>query len=218
MNDLRQSRDLTERTLWSGCVQKIFRTLNLHERPAAQDISESLAVFCQQYGRIQEHTLSLLIARSFCISGDSEAAGQVLQHDRIHRAHADSWLNVLSADCPFPELYPLFSSRALRPQLLASAGTLWVLDFNRVKLTDADRHELVLFQTVRVLTENVSWVWKKTEGKGTLGIKGLARLTRFVRGRKTSHQMLDHVRDVLALRAQKNGWPCAPAVLLLDKS
>jgi hypothetical protein len=216
MIDTHQSRRLEERQLWSGTVQRLFQTLEIDDRAAAPDITESLAVFCEQHARMPGHTLSLLMARSFCVTGDAEAAGRILRHDRAHRSHAESWLEVLSAEYPFPELYPLFSSRALRPQSLTSAGTVWVLDFDQVHLTEADRHELILFQTVRVLTEKVSNVWKKSGGQGTLGIKGLARLTKFVRGRQPARQLTDHIRDVLTLRAQKNSWSAAPSVLLVD--
>ncbi len=216
MIDTHQSRRLEERQLWSGTVHRLFQNLEIHDRAAAPDITESLAVFCQHNTRMPEHTLSLLMARSFCATGDAEAAGRILRHDRTHRSHAESWLEVLSAEYPFPELYPLFSSRALRPQNLTSAGTVWVLDFDKVCLTEADRHELILFQTVRVLTEKVSNVWKKSSGQGTLGIKGLARLTKFVRGRQPARQLTGHIHDVLALRAKKNNWCAAPAVLLVD--
>jgi len=216
MIDTHQSRRLEERQLWSGYVQHLFQTLEINDRAAAPDITESLAVFCQQNTRMPEHTLSLLMARSFCATGDAEAAGRILRHDRSHRPHAESWLEVLSSEYPFPELYPLFSSRALRPQNLTSAGSVWVLDLDKIRLTDADRHELILFQTVRVLTEKVSSVWKKSSGQGTLGIKGLARLTKFVRGRQPARQLTGHIHDVLALRAQKNGWSAAPSVLLVD--
>jgi len=217
MIDTHQSRRLAERRLWSGHVQRLFQTLGISNRTSAQDITESLAVFCQQHANMPERTLSLLMARSFCVTGDAEAAGRILRHDQTHRAHADSWLEVLSAGYPFPELYPLFSARALRPQNLTSAGTLWVLDFDHVQLTAADRHELILFQTVRVLTEKVSNVWKKTEGRGTLGVKGFKRLAGFIRLRRAqSSRLLDYMNDVLACRAEKNGWSTAPSVLLLD--
>jgi hypothetical protein len=216
MIDTHQSRRLAERQLWSGYVQKLFQTLEIDGRAAASDITESVAVFCQHQPQIPGHTLSLLMARSFCITGDAEAAGRILRHDRAHRPHAESWLEVLSTDYPFPELYPLFSSRALRPQRLTSVGTVWVLDFDRVGLTEADRHELILFQTVRVLTEQVSNVWKKADGRGILGVKGLPRLEKFVRGQLTGQRLLDHIRDVLALRAKKNGWTSIPAVLLFN--
>ena len=216
MIDVQQSDRLAERRLWFGHVQQLFQTLELDGRSATPDITESLAVFCQDYSHIPKHTLSLLMARSFCATGDAEAAGRILRHDGTHRPHTDSWIEVLSSGYPFPELYPLFSARALRPQSLTSAGALWVLDFDRIQRTEADRHELIIFQTVRALTEKVSNVWKKTEGRGTLGVKGLARLTRFVHARRTSQQLPGHIRDVLDLRAQKNGWPSAPSVLLFD--
>lgn len=216
MIDTHQSRRLAERQLWTGYVRKLFQTLEIDRRAAAEDITESVAVFCQSQPQIPGHTLSLLMARSFCITGDAEAAGRILRYDRAHRPHTDSWLEVLSAGYPFPELYPLFSSRALRPQSLTSAGTVWVLDFNRIHLAEAGRHELILFQTVRVLTEKVSNVWKKSDGRGTLGVKGLSRPARLVRSRHSGQQLIEHIRDVLTLRAQKNGWTNTPAVLLLN--
>lgn len=216
MIDLHQSRRLAERQLWSGTVQKLFQTLEIGDRTSARDITESLAVVCQHHTYMPAHSLSLLMARSFCITGDTEAAGRILRHDRAYGPHAESWLEVLSAGYPFPELYPLFSSRALHPQHLVSAGNVWVLDFDKIRLTDADRHELILFQTVRTLTEKVSNVWKKSNGRGTLGVKGLLRLTQFVCNRKVSRHLPSHIRDVLALRAQKNGWTNVPAVLLFN--
>jgi len=163
-------------------------------------------------------SLSLLMARSFCVIGDSEAAGRILRHDRAHRPHADAWLNLLTVNYPFPELYPLFSARVVRPLDLNSVGRTWVLDFDAIHLSEADRHELILFQTVRVLTEKVSNVWKKSNGKGSLGIKGLRRLTSFMRPRsaQTSAQLFDHICDVLTRCASKNGWDQAPAVLQID--
>jgi len=216
MIDTHQSRRVAERQQWSGYVRKLFQTLEIDGRAAALDITESVAVFCQHQLQIPGHTLSLLMARSFCITGDAEAAGRILRHDRTHRAHAESWLEVLSAGYPFPELYPLFSARALHPQSFASAGSVWILDFDKVRLTEGDRHELILFQTVRVLTEQVSNVWKKANGRGTLGVKGLPRLEKFVCGQLTGQRLIDHIRDVLALRAKKNGWTSVPAVLLFN--
>jgi len=164
------------------------------------------------------HTLSILMARSFCVSGDVEAAEQILRHDRAHRQHADSWLNVLSVEYPFPELYPLFSARVLRPLHLNSAGCAWVLDLEKIQLTDADRHELMIFQTVRRLTEKVSNVWKKSNGQGVLGVKGLQRFSAFMRprGAQTTVQLCDHLHDVLARCARQNGWDHTPSVLQID--
>ncbi len=165
-----------------------------------------------------ERSLSLLMARSFCVIGDSTAAKRVLCHDPLHQFHAESWLNVLTDQYPFPELYPLFSARVLRPQDLNSVGRAWVLDFDVVPLSESDRHELILFQTVRVLTEKVSNVWKKSNGQGALGVKGLRRLTRFIRSRgvQTNAQLFDHIHDVLTRCSVENGWPQVPTLLQLD--
>ena len=218
MIDAYQSRTQTSRHLWSGTIQRLFQTLELQDHAAAPEILESLAVFCQEQPRMPRRSLSLLMARSFCVIGDSEAAERVLRHDRTHQTHVDSWLNILTAQYPFPELYPLFSARVLRPQVLNSVGCAWVLDFDAVDLSEADRHELILFQTVRVMTEKVSNVWKKSTGQGTLGIKGLRRLTHFMRPRSVqmSTQLFDHIRDVLIRCANENGWDQTPAVLQID--
>jgi len=218
MIDTHQRRTTISRHIWSGTIQRLFQTLELQDHTAASEISESLAVFCQAQPRIPERSLSLLMARSFCVIGDSEAAERVLRHDPAHQPHADSWMNVLTAQYPFPELYPLFSARVLRPQDLSSVGQAWVLDFDAIALSEADRHELILFQTVRILTEKVSNVWKKSNGQGTLGVKGLRRLTRFLhpRGAQMNAQLVDHIFDVLTRCAHENGWDQTPAVLQID--
>jgi hypothetical protein len=218
MIDTHQEHQQAARQLWSGTVQHLFQTLDLDTRASAGEVSESLAVFCQEQTSVNTRGLSLLAARSFCAVGDCEAATRVLRHDRAHRAHAGSWLDALSAETSFPELYPLFSARALRPLWLNSTGAVWVLDFNRIHLSDADRHELILFQTVRVLTEKVFNVWKRSVAPGTLCVKGIGRLARFLRpqGAQAADQLLDHLCDVLARQAEKHGGCAAPAVLLLD--
>jgi len=218
MIDTLQRRAYTSRTLWSGTIQRLFQTLELQDHVAASEISESLAVFCQEQPRMPERSLSLLMARSFCAMGDSEAAERVLYHDRSHHRHAESWLNVLTAQYPFPELYPLFSARIVRPQDLNSAGQAWVLDFDAITLSAADRHELILFQTVRLLTENISNVWKKSKGQGTLGVNGLRTWARFLhpQGARMNAQLLAHIGDVLARCAQENGWTQPPTVLQID--
>ncbi len=218
MIDTHQSRTHTSRQLWSGTIQRLFQTLELQDHTAASEISESLAVFCQAQPRMPERSLLLLMARAFCAIGDSDAAERVLCHDPAHQSHADSWMNVLTAHYPFSELYPLFSARVLRPQDLSSVGQTWVLDFDSITLSEADRHELILFQTVRVLTEKVSNVWKKSNGQGTLGVKGLRRLTRFTHPRNTkkSIQLLDYISDVLIRCSAQNGWVQPPTILQFD--
>jgi hypothetical protein len=208
------------RRLWSGTIQHLFQTLDLNERETAPEISESLAAFCEQHPHMPDHTLSLLAARSFCATGDRDAANCVLRHDRAHRPYTAAWLEVLSAEYPFPELYPLFSSRALRPLYLQTVGekTTWVLDLEKIHLSDADRLEMILMQTLRVLTENVSNVWKKADGQGTLVVNGLSRMFDRIHPcrDRAAPQMIHYLQDILQRRATRNGWSSVPAVLLLD--
>lgn len=218
MINLHHQQQQAHRHLWSDTVQRFFETLRISDRPAAGEISESLAVFCQGQDAVPAQGLSLLAARSFCATGDRETAEQILRQDRRHRAQAGLWLTLLSADTPFPELYPLFSAGALRPRQLASAGAVWVLDFDRVRLSEAERHELILFQTVRRLAERAYSVWKRSDGPGTLCVKGAGRLVRFLRprGRRAADELLGHLRDVLAVQARRHGREAAPSILFLD--
>ena len=220
MIDSYAAREHADRCLWSGHVQRVLQQLNLHECDTVGDVSESLAVFCQQHPHISRRALSLLMARSFCATGDSAAAARVLNHDCEHGSHTDAWLEVLSAEYPFPELYPLFSSRALRPLRLKTVGeqTVWVLDLEKIHLTEADRHEMILMQTLRALTETVSNVWKKTNAQGTLVIKGLSRFSGFGPSsqRPSASRMLGYIQDVLQHCAARVERASVPSVLLLD--
>lgn len=220
MIDQHANQALSARRLWSGHVRQLFRQLNLNDRQAIDEISESLAVFCQQHPHISRRALALLMARSLCATGDRDAAGRVLRHDRAHRPYADSWLNILSAEHPFPELYPLFSSRALRPLRLHSVSrdAVWVLDLEKIHLTAADRHEMILMQILRTLTETVSNVWKKTGGNGTLVIKCLSRFSNPGPTERTQSisQPAGYIQDILTHCAARRGWSFVPSVLRLD--
>jgi len=220
MIDQVATRAHSARRLWFGTIQRLFQTLDLNERETASEISESLAAFCEQHPHMPDHTLSLLMARSFCATGDRAAADCVLRHDSAHSHHTNAWLDVLSAEYPFPDLYPLFSSRALRPLRLKTVGekTTWVLDLEKFHLSDANRHEMILMQTLRVLTEKVSNVWKKADGRGTLVIKGHSRISNLTYPRcgRAAPQMISYLQDILQRCAKRNGWSAVPSVLLLD--
>ena len=212
MIDVVQKQILDERQIWSGCVRRLLTTVEIEPHETSDAIAESLAVFCQGRTQIQQRELSLLTARAFCAAGDSTSAEKILYHERTYRPHTGSWLQILSARYPFPELHPLFSSRALRPLQLASAGTLWIFDFAQIHFHGAERHELILFQTVRRLIEKISCVWNESDGGGTLGIKNFSRLS----GAAGEEQLLEYIRDVLNFCARKNKWNAVPELLLID--
>lgn len=219
MIDQQTARSDAARRVWAGHVRRLFETLQLVDRDA-DEISEGLAAFCEQQPHMAGHMLSLLMARSFCAIGDLDAALCVLQHDHTYNRHTELWLEVLSAEYSFPDLHPLFNARALRPLRLATAGqrAVWVLDLKKVALLEADRHEMILLQTLRVLAEKVSNVWRKTDGQGTLVVKGLSHLAAFIHPSSEicSSQITGYLQDILCRCASRNGWKSVPSVLLLD--
>lgn len=220
MIDTLQHEARLARTLWAGTIRKQFQTLELEDRPCSDAVSDSIALFCQALRRLDGCALSLIMARSLCAAGDAEAAGRVLSRDAACRSCVDTWLDVLTGEYPFPEIFPLFSSRALHPIHLHTVpgGTVWVLDFDRILLADTACHELILFQTLRTLTEKISNVWKRSDGKGVLGIKGLKRVLRgqSVRNMQNEAQCTAYIQDVLAREAVKACWSAVPSVLLID--
>jgi len=220
MIDQVATRTYSARRLWFGTIQRLFQTMDLNERETASEISESLAAFCEQHPQMSNHTLSLLMARSFCATGDRDAADCVLRHDHTYSPYTNAWLEILSAEYPFPDLYPLFSSRALHPLRLKTVGekNTWVLDLGKIHLSDADRHEMILMQTLRVLAEKISTVWEKEDGRGTLMIKGHSRISNLTCPRcdRAAPQMISYLQDILQRCAKRNGWSAVPSVLLLD--
>jgi hypothetical protein len=221
MIDPQTARSDSTRRLWAGHVQRVFETLHLNDRGEAVEISEGLAAFCEQHPHVTQQTLSLLMARSFCATGNCDAAVCVLQADHTHCRYAEPWVEALSAKYPFPELYPLFNTRVLRPLRLATAGSraVWVLDLGKVHLSEADRHEMILLKTLRTLTEKVSNVWEKADGQGTLVIKGLSRLTNLVQlssAEMRPSQITGYLQNVLRRRSERSGWGSVPSILLLD--
>lgn len=212
MMDVYTARSCDSRRLWAGHVQRLFETLELQDPRAADEISQSLAAFCEQQPCVSQQALSLLTARSFCVTGDRPAAEQILKQDCTHRPHADSWLQVLSEEDPFPELYPLFNSRAMRPLRLLSTGkrAAWALDLRRIDLPESARHEMIIFRTLRTLAERISTVWKKQRGQGSLVVKSGPKLP------ICPAELTAYLQDVLRDLSGKNGWSAVPSVLLFD--
>lgn len=217
MIDLLQTRSQSTRQIWSGTAQQLFRSLDLEDRPATPEISESIAAFCEQHPHMPQHAFALLAARCFLMIDDDDAAIRILQDNRQHRRYLETWITALASSKSFPKLFPLFLSRALRPLSLTSApdSQTWLLDFEKVRLTASDRHELLLYLTLRTLIENVSNVWNSTEGEGVLVIKGLPRMGRWLHI-NSSAEFLDYIRDTLSCCSQENGWIATPSILLLD--
>jgi hypothetical protein len=216
MIDLIQHRAQTSRKMWTDTVRS--RLEQVSDGPYIADLSESLSFCCQNYPFVSDKSLSLLMARALCTTGQFDAAQQVLKKDPAHRRHLDSWLSVVDRDRSFPELYPLFSSRLLRPLTLYSASDVpvWVLDLSRLTLSSADAHELILMQMLRKLTEATVPVWRHSAGEGYLGVKGLSRLSLLFSQSKVPGLLMEHICGVMDRCASLEGWSQSPSVLQID--
>lgn len=218
MTDARNMQIAEGRRFWQETVNRFFRGLELDARPAAGEIAESLAVFCQQHAAVHERGLALLAARSFCAAGDREAADRALRACGAHRNHSASWMQALSAADSFPELYPLFASGILRPARLASAGPVWVLDLGRIRLNPSDRHELLVLHAVRTLAAQAFRMLAHPDAPSVLGVRGTGRLARFLNPRRASAAAATihaHLHGALVLQARTHGR-AMPSVLMLD--
>jgi hypothetical protein len=210
---------------WSTHLQDMFQTLEIPPGTIADNLSASIAIYCRQSHPmgVQSADLKLLIARAFCAVGDRAAAERVLRSMQPHRRHVSRWLEILSELHHFPQLLPYFSLGIIRPADWAGAqlDRMWTLDFGRLALRDAERHEMMLYRSIRAIIEKMVVFWDATEGEGLLGLKGLAAMNVEPGGRNpqtftTGDDLLGYVADLLARQLAERSWKTVPALLNLD--
>jgi hypothetical protein len=210
---------------WSVHLQDIFRALEIPSGTLADNLASSVATYCQKFHPqgVQSSDLKLLIARAFCAVGDRAAAEHVLQSMEPHRRHVARWLEILSELHCFPELLPYFSLGIIRPADWAGAqlDRMWTLDFGRLTLCDAEKHEMMLYRSIRALIEKTGVFWDATEGEGILGLKDLASLNVEADGRKkqtltATGDLLEYITDLFKQQSAARSWSTIPSLLNLD--
>lgn len=211
--------------VWSAHLQEIFQTLEIPPGTVADNLVASVAMYCRTFHSqgVQSSDLKLLIARAFCAVGDRAAAGRVLESMEPHRRHAARWLEILSELHHFPQLLPYFSRGIIRPADWAGAqlDRMWMLDFGRLALADAEKHEMVLYRSIRALIEKMFVFWDATGGEGILGLKGLSALEVDAGGRKkqtltAEGDLLGYVADLFHRQLAEREWKTVPSLLNLD--
>ncbi len=162
---------------WMRHLRGVFESLDVSPGPLADNIAASVALYCREFlpNGVQQSDLVLLIARAFCAVNDRASAERVLRSMKPHCRHIERWLEILSELHQFPELLPYFSLGVIRPADWAGAqlDRMWTLDFSRLQLTEAEKHEMMLYKSIRAIIEHMFVFWDATEGGGTLGLKGL---------------------------------------------
>jgi len=209
---------------WAAHLQEIFQSLEIPSGTLADNLAESVALYCRTFHPrgVQSADLKLLIARAFCAVGDRAAARRVLESMQPHRRHVARWLEILSELHHFPELLPYFSLGIVRPADWAGAqlDRMWTLDFGRLALSDSERHEIMLYRSIRALLEKMFVFWDAVRGEGTLGLKGLSSLNVEAGNRKretltAEGDLLEYITDLFCQQQAARKWVAVPTLLNL---
>ncbi len=211
---------------WTAHLQEILRSLEIPSGPLADNVVASVALYCRQshpHG-LQRSDLVLLIARAFCAVNDRAVAERVLGSIQPHCRHVSRWLEILSELHQFPELLPYFSLGVIRPADWAGAqlDRMWTLDFGRLALSDAERHEIMLYRSIRAIVETMFGFWDATDGEGVLGLKGLSSLnieegTRRKQTLTAADDLLEYIDGLFLQEKKKRGWQAVPSLMKLGE-
>jgi hypothetical protein len=210
---------------WTAHLLEEFRSLNIPDGAVADNLAAAIAVYCRQFHPrgLQSSDLRLLMARAFCALDDRSAAGRILESMDPHRRHVSRWIEILCELHRFPDLLPCFSRGIIRPADWAGAqlDRMWAVDFSRLQLLEADRHEITLYRSVRVLIERMYVFWDVTAGEGILGLKGLASLdlqeqASAAPALTAPDELLAYVARLFEQQRQRRKWHTVPSLLNLD--
>lgn len=210
---------------WTAHLQEVFQTLEIPKGPVADNVAASVAMYCREchpHG-VQRADLVLLIARAFSAIHERGVAERALSSMKPHNRHVDRWLEILSELDHFPELLPYFSIGVIRPADWAGAqlDRMWTLDFSILKLSDAEKHEMMLYRTIRAIVDHMYVFWDTTSGEGVLGLKGLDTLN-VEEGRKPKQtltqrdDLLEYITDLFLQQKAAREWSAIPSLLNLD--
>jgi hypothetical protein len=214
-----------QQDIWQSHLNDVFQSLGIEPGTTADNVSASVAAYCREFhpAGVQKNDLRLLIARAFCAIGEQSVAEVIVGSMDPHVRHVSRWLEILSELHHFPELLPYFSIGVIRPADWAGArlDRMWVLDFSRLSLTDAERHEIMLYRSIRTLIEKVYVFWDATLGEGVLGLKGLALFNVEAGGRSgqtltASSDLVVFISDLFNRQISERNWNAVPTLLNLD--
>lgn len=220
-----QAQILAGQEAWSEHLREIFNALSIPSGTVAENLTASVAMYCRQFHPlgIQHSDLLLLIARAFCAINDREAALRVLRASKPHARHAERWLEILSELHHFPSLLPFFSQGIIRPADWAGAQVdrMWTLDLGRLALSESEKHEMMLYRSIRSILENMFSFWDATNGEGTLGLKELAAFNvetspKHGQTLTTPKDLLGYIGNLFLQQKETRHWQAVPTLLNLD--
>jgi hypothetical protein len=214
-----------EQGAWSELLRELFHSLAIPQGPTTEHLTVSVARYCAQYcpAGVQRSDLVLLLARAFCAISDRASAARVLRSVKPHARHVDRWLEILSELHHVPTLLPYFSSGMIRPADWAGArlDRMWTLDLGRMALAESERHEMMLYQSLRAIVANMAPFWDATQGEGVLGLKGLDAFrlepdAGDVPSCTAAEALMEYVAQLLLQQKGARRWRAVPALMNLD--
>ena len=220
-----RSHVLIGQDAWTEHLRDIFQSLGIFSGTLTDHVSASVATYCRHshpHG-LRHDDLVLLIARAFCSINEKDLAERALDSVKPHALHKDRWLEILSElDC-FPSLLPYFSLGIIRPADWAGAqlDRMWILDLGRLVLSDAEKHEMMLYGSLRAMIENMVVFWDASGGEGVLGLKGLASFNVESNSRQrqtitSADDLLGYISNLFLQQKKLRNWSAIPALLNLD--
>lgn len=210
---------------WEQHLQEIFQSLDIPQGTVADNVKASVAMYCRQYHPqgVQRSDLILLIARAFCAISDRESAARILRSVKPHAQHVNRWLEILTELHHFPALLPYFSLGIIRPAdwVGAQLDRMWTLDLGRLALSESEKHEMMLYRSLRTIIENMFVFWDATRGEGVLGLKGLASFNvESNSGRRqtltAADDLLEYIGNLFLKQRDAQRWATIPSLMNLD--
>lgn len=210
---------------WTEHLQAIFQSLDFPSGTLADNVSASVAMYCRHYHPrgLRHDDLVLLIARAFCTINERAMAKQFLGSVKLHARHIDRWLEILEELDSFPSLLPYFSLGIIRPADWAGANLdrMWTLDLGRLRLSEAERHEMLLYSSLRAMIENMFVFWDATNGEGVLGLKGMESFNVASNSRQrqtftSADDLLGFIGNLFLQQKKLKNWQAVPSLLNLD--
>ena len=220
-----RSHVLIGQDAWKEHLRDIFQSLDIPSGALAENVSTSVALYCRRshpHG-LRHDDLVLLIARAFCSINERALAEQALGSVQPHARHKDRWLEILSELHSFPSLLPYFSLGIIRPADWAGAqlDRMWILDLGRLRLSEEERHEMLLYGSLRAMIESMAVFWDAPGGEGVLGLKGLASFNVEAKPRQrqtftSADDLLGYIGNLFLKQRELRSWQAVPSLLNLD--
>ena len=209
--------------IWQSSVSDILKSIEGISLNEVADISAGISMFCSENNitAVKHTDLLLLVAKGLSGIGRLEEAKAILKNEDSCIHFTESWLSSFDYIDNFSSLFPFFSRGVVLPGNWSGLQEecMWVLDLNRLVITEEELHEVMVYQSIQVLLKQIIILWGSSSGKGVLAIRGLScwSLTKLLdtSNKEWSNNLIKYIEDVLDKEVKVYGWMERPNIILL---